>query len=52
MPWRSGGRAWSEAVKAGGLNVEGDAAKPEELFAMLDTFNVMFEVVEPRKAAK
>jgi alkyl sulfatase BDS1-like metallo-beta-lactamase superfamily hydrolase len=42
----------SEAVKAGFLKVEGDAAKPEELFAMLDTFNVMFEVVEPRKAVK
>jgi alkyl sulfatase BDS1-like metallo-beta-lactamase superfamily hydrolase len=42
----------SEAVKAGFLKVEGDAAKPEVLFAMLDTFNVMFEVVEPRKAVK
>ena len=41
-----------EAVKAGLARVEGDAAKPEALFAMLDTFDVMFEVVEPKKAAK
>ena len=41
-----------EAVTAGLLKVEGDAAKPDELFAMLDTFNVMFEVVEPKKAGK
>jgi alkyl sulfatase BDS1-like metallo-beta-lactamase superfamily hydrolase len=41
-----------EAVKAGFAKVEGDAAKPEELLAMLDTFNVMFEVVEPKKAAR
>ena len=41
-----------EAVKAGVAKVEGDAAKPEELLAMLDTFNVMFEVVEPKKAAR
>ena len=41
-----------EAVKAGLAKVEGDAAKPEALFAMLDTFDVMFEVVEPKKAAK
>jgi alkyl sulfatase BDS1-like metallo-beta-lactamase superfamily hydrolase len=41
-----------EAVKAGLAKVEGDAAKPEELLAMLDTFNVMFEVVEPKKAAR
>jgi len=42
----------SEAVKAGFLRIDGDAAKPEELLAMLDTSNVMFEVVEPKKAAK
>ena len=41
-----------EAVKAGLARVEGDAARPEELLAMLDTFNVMFEVVEPKKAAR
>ena len=40
-----------EAVKAGLAEVEGDAAKPEALLTMLDTFNVMFDVVEPRKAA-
>jgi alkyl sulfatase BDS1-like metallo-beta-lactamase superfamily hydrolase len=41
-----------EAVKAGLAEVEGDAAKPAALLTMLDTFNVMFEVVEPRKAAR
>ena len=41
-----------EAVKAGFAKIEGDAAKPEELLGMLDTFNVMFEVVEPKKAAR
>jgi alkyl sulfatase BDS1-like metallo-beta-lactamase superfamily hydrolase len=41
-----------DAVQAGLLKVEGDVAKPQALFAMLDTFNVMFEVVEPKKAKK
>ena len=41
-----------EAVKSGVAKVEGDAAKPDELLGMLDTFNVMFEVVEPKKAAR
>jgi alkyl sulfatase BDS1-like metallo-beta-lactamase superfamily hydrolase len=41
-----------EAVKAGFAKIDGDAAKPEALLAMLDTFSVMFEVVEPKKAGK
>jgi alkyl sulfatase BDS1-like metallo-beta-lactamase superfamily hydrolase len=41
-----------EAVKAGLARVEGDAGKPEALFAMFDSFDVMFEVIEPKKAAR
>jgi len=40
-----------EAVKAGSPRSRA-MRKPEALFAMLDTFDVMFEVVEPKKAAK
>jgi alkyl sulfatase BDS1-like metallo-beta-lactamase superfamily hydrolase len=47
-----GQTTFPEAVKAGLAKVEGDAVKPDELLAMLDTFNVMFEVVEPKKAAR
>jgi alkyl sulfatase BDS1-like metallo-beta-lactamase superfamily hydrolase len=38
----------SDAVKAGRIGIEGDVSKLDELFAMLDTFNVMFPVIEPK----
>ena len=41
-----------EAVQAGLIRIEGDAGRLVELLGMLDTFNPMFEVVEPKKAAK
>jgi alkyl sulfatase BDS1-like metallo-beta-lactamase superfamily hydrolase len=40
-----------EAVQAGLIKIEGDAGKLVELLGMLDTFNPMFEVVEPKRAA-
>jgi alkyl sulfatase BDS1-like metallo-beta-lactamase superfamily hydrolase len=40
-----------EAVQAGLIRIEGDAGKLVELLGMLDTFNPMFEVVEPKRAA-
>jgi alkyl sulfatase BDS1-like metallo-beta-lactamase superfamily hydrolase len=39
-----------EAVQSGSIKVEGNAAKLVELLGMLDTFNPMFEVVEPKRA--
>jgi len=41
-----------EAIKAGLMKLDGDATRPAELFAMLDTFELMFEIVEPKKAAR
>jgi alkyl sulfatase BDS1-like metallo-beta-lactamase superfamily hydrolase len=38
----------TEAIKAGRMTVEGDASKLEGLFAMLDTFNRAFPVIEPK----
>ena len=37
-----------DAVKAGQVKIDGDPRKLDELLAMLDTFKVMFEVVEPK----
>jgi len=37
-----------DAVKAGLVKIDGDSQKLDELLAMLDTFKVMFEVVEPK----
>jgi alkyl sulfatase BDS1-like metallo-beta-lactamase superfamily hydrolase len=37
------------AAKAGLATIEGDAAKLDELLSMLDTFKVMFEIVEPKR---
>ena len=34
--------------RPGLVKIDGDAAKLDELFSMLDTFKVMFEVVEPK----
>jgi alkyl sulfatase BDS1-like metallo-beta-lactamase superfamily hydrolase len=39
-----------EAVKAGQIKVEGDARRVEDFLSMLDTFQMMFEVVEPKPA--
>jgi alkyl sulfatase BDS1-like metallo-beta-lactamase superfamily hydrolase len=44
--------AFPEAVQAGLIKIEGDPTKLIELLGMLDTFNPMFEVVEPRRAAQ
>ena len=41
---------FADAVKAGLIRVEGDRGKVDELVAMLDTFKVMFEVIEPKPA--
>jgi len=38
----------ADAIKAGRITVEGDASKLEDLFAMLDTFNRSFPVIEPK----
>jgi alkyl sulfatase BDS1-like metallo-beta-lactamase superfamily hydrolase len=37
-----------DAVKAGLIKIDGDPRKVGELLSMLDTFSVMFEVVEPK----
>jgi len=37
-----------DAVKAGLVKIDGDPRKLDELMSMLDTFKVMFEVVEPK----
>jgi len=41
-----------EAVKAGLIKIDGDPRKLGELLYMLDTFNLMFEVVEPKTAGR
>ena len=38
-----------EAVQAGQVKIDGNRAKLGELLSMLDTFEPMFPVVEPRK---
>ena len=37
-------------MKAGLVKVDGDPRKLDDLLSMLDTFKVMFEVVEPKTA--
>lgn len=37
-----------EAVRAGVVRIEGDAARVAALFGLLDDFEMMFEVVEPK----
>ena len=39
----------ADAIQKGLLSIEGDSAKVNELFAMLDDFTLMFEVVEPKR---
>jgi alkyl sulfatase BDS1-like metallo-beta-lactamase superfamily hydrolase len=41
-----------EAVKAGLIKIDGDPGKLGELLYMLDTFNLMFEVVEPKTTGR
>ncbi len=41
-----------EAVQAGLIKVDGDPRKLSELLAMFDTFNPMFEVVEPKASGR
>ncbi|MCY1251592.1 putative alkyl/aryl-sulfatase YjcS [compost metagenome] len=38
-----------EAVQSGQVKIDGNRAKLGELFGMLDNFDLMFPVVEPRK---
>jgi alkyl sulfatase BDS1-like metallo-beta-lactamase superfamily hydrolase len=39
---------FADAVKAGLAKIDGDPSKLDDLMSMLDTFKVMFEVVEPK----
>jgi alkyl sulfatase BDS1-like metallo-beta-lactamase superfamily hydrolase len=41
--------AFADAIAQGLVRLEGDAAKVAELFALLDDFSLMFEVLEPRR---
>lgn len=41
-----------DALQAGLVKVDGDPRKLGDLLSMLDTFNVMFEIVEPRAIAQ
>ncbi len=43
---------FADAVKAGLVKIDGDPRKLDELMSMLDTFKVMFEVVEPKPSAQ
>jgi alkyl sulfatase BDS1-like metallo-beta-lactamase superfamily hydrolase len=40
--------SFPDAVKAGLIKIDGDPRKVEDFVSMLDTFQVMFEVVEPK----
>ena len=39
-------------MKAGLAKIDGDPRKLDELMSMLDTFKVMFEVVEPKPGGR
>jgi alkyl sulfatase BDS1-like metallo-beta-lactamase superfamily hydrolase len=43
---------FADAVKAGLVKIDGDPRKLDELMSMLDTFKVMFEVVEPKPSSQ
>jgi alkyl sulfatase BDS1-like metallo-beta-lactamase superfamily hydrolase len=43
---------FADAVKAGLVKIDGDPRKLDELMSMLDTFKVMFEVVEPKPSGQ
>jgi alkyl sulfatase BDS1-like metallo-beta-lactamase superfamily hydrolase len=38
-----------QAMQSGQIKVEGEPRKLGELLSLLDTFNPMFEIVEPKK---
>jgi len=40
-----------EAVQSGRLRIDGDPSRLTELFGLFDTFNLMFDVVEPKRQA-
>ena len=42
---------FADAVARGLVRVQGDAAKVADFFGLLDDFSLMFEVLEPRRAA-
>ena len=44
--------AFPEAAQAGLVKIDGDVGKLTELLGMLDTFNPMFKIVEPRRSAQ
>jgi len=44
--------AFADAVEHGLVRVEGNADKVAELFALLDDFYLMFEVVEPKRESR
>ena len=44
--------AFTDAVAQGLVRVDGDAAKVVDLFGLLDDFNLMFEVVEPKRETR
>jgi alkyl sulfatase BDS1-like metallo-beta-lactamase superfamily hydrolase len=44
--------AFTDAVERGLVRVEGNADKVAELFALLDDFSLMFEVVEPKRESR
>ena len=43
--------AMADAFQSGRVKIDGNGAKLQELFSMLDEFSPMFEVIEPRAAA-
>jgi alkyl sulfatase BDS1-like metallo-beta-lactamase superfamily hydrolase len=42
-------QSFADAMAAGGVTVQGDAANVADLFTLFDDFTLMFEVVEPRR---
>ena len=43
--------AMADAFQSGRVKIDGNGAKLQELFGILDEFSPMFEVIEPRAAA-
>ena len=43
--------SFADAVAQGHVRIDGDATKVAELFGLLDDFSLMFEVIEPKRAA-
>ena len=42
-----GGATLDDKMKSGDLKIDGNADKVKELFAMLDNFELMFNIVTP-----